>query len=346
MTQRSRLLLSLASLLLLGAYVFPIWRIDLDAPQYPEGLGMKIEIDDITGKKPNDLDNINNLNHYIGMKRIEPDAIPALRLMPWVVGGLVLLGLGAAASGRKGMLYAWVGLFAVAAVAGLVDFYLWSYDYGHNLDHEHAIIKIPGMTYQPPLIGSKQLLNFTAHSWPALGGWLAFLSGGLGVLAIVLERVRARPAALAGVLAFVLLAAGCTPAPQPIRYGHDSCAHCRMTVSDERYGAELVTRKGKAHVFDSIECMAAYLDEGRIAEAEIALRLVADFHAPGTLRSVDEAFFLHSPNLQSPMGAGLTAFGPGIAPQSAIDAFSGEVLDWPGVRALLRGAHPAAHAAH
>ena len=60
---------------------------------------------------------------------------------------------------------------ALDPVAGLADFYKWSYDYGHNLSPE-AILKIPGMTYQPPLIGSKQLLNFHATSWPASGGWV------------------------------------------------------------------------------------------------------------------------------------------------------------------------------
>ena len=64
-----------------------------------------------------------------------------------------------------------MGLFAAGALAGLADFYRWGYDYGHNLDPE-AIIKIPGMSYQPPLIGTKQLLNFQATSWPASGGWI------------------------------------------------------------------------------------------------------------------------------------------------------------------------------
>jgi hypothetical protein len=68
------------------------------------------------------------------------------------------------------MLYTWTGIFLLVAVVGLVDFWLWEYDYGHNLDLEHASIQIPGMSYQPPLIGSKKLLNFTANSWPAIGG--------------------------------------------------------------------------------------------------------------------------------------------------------------------------------
>jgi hypothetical protein len=78
-----------------------------------------------------------------------------------------------------------------------VDFWRWEYDYGHNLDFEHAIIKVPGMTYQPPLIGSKQLLNFTASSWPSLGGiavGMAFLLGAVALwLTLRARRTAGRP---------------------------------------------------------------------------------------------------------------------------------------------------------
>jgi copper chaperone NosL len=73
------------------------------------------------------------------------------------------------------MLYGYAAVLVAFAAAGLADFYKWAYDYGHNLDPK-AIIKVPGMTYQPPLIGSKQLLNFHATSWPAAGGWIAILA--------------------------------------------------------------------------------------------------------------------------------------------------------------------------
>ncbi len=53
----------------------------------------------------------------------------------------------------------------------MVDFYLWEYDYGHNLKPDAAIV-VPGMTYQPPLLGYKQLLNFGAYSYPYTGGWI------------------------------------------------------------------------------------------------------------------------------------------------------------------------------
>jgi len=341
MTTRSRILLALAAVLLTSAYVLPIWKISLEAPQYPEGLGLRIRIDTVEGEKPNDLRNINNLNHYIGMKTIEPDAIPELRLMPWIIGALALLGLAAAAFGKRWMLYVWVGLFILVAVVGLVDFYLWEYDYGHNLDLETASIKIPGMAYQPPLIGSKKLLNFTAHSWPALGGWLIFLSLAVGLALAFFEFRRSRPSHtphVAGGLALpaILLAAltACAPEPQPIRYGEASCNHCLMRLTDEQFGAELVTPTGKIHVFDAVECLAAF----RLEHPDLAVHSlwVTDFADPPRLVSADRARFLRSPELRSPMAVNLAAFAPTEPPAELMDAYGGELLDWPGVLELVR----------
>ncbi|HEV2643263.1 MAG TPA: hypothetical protein VGT98_11170, partial [Candidatus Elarobacter sp.] len=178
---------------LAGLFIVPLWRIQLAAPQYPEGLGMQIGIHSIRGMTPNDLNNINGLNHYIGMKHITPEAIPELRIMPWLVGALVLFGLITAVSGRRRLLYAWATGFVLLAVGGLIDFWRWEYDYGHNIDFEHAIIKIPGMNYQPPLIGVKQLLNFTAVSWPDIGGWLAAVALVMTAAAVLITlRVPAR----------------------------------------------------------------------------------------------------------------------------------------------------------
>lgn len=191
MHPRSRLLLVVAALALLAMYVFPIWQIELEAPQYPEGIGMEIWINTVAGEGPNDLQNINGLNHYIGMKEINPDAIPELRFMPWIVGALIVLGLGAAAVGKRWALYAWTALFLAVAIAGMIDFYVWGYNYGHDLD-PNAAIKVPGMSYQPPLIGSKQLLNITAHSWPALGGIISIASALIGVGLSVFEWRRRR----------------------------------------------------------------------------------------------------------------------------------------------------------
>jgi len=191
----SRIVVAAAALSLLVLYLVPLWRIELHAPQYPEGLGLRIWVGQITGARPNDLNSINGLNHYIGMHAIVPDDFPELRLMPWLLGGLVASGLIVALVGRRGPLYLWLQLIALGAVAGLVDFYRWGYAYGHELD-EHAAIKVPGMSYQPPVIGTKQLLNFHAASWPDVGAWIVALCLAVGVTVAILEWRRGQRGSL------------------------------------------------------------------------------------------------------------------------------------------------------
>jgi hypothetical protein len=184
----SRWAVAFAALLIVSALALPLWRIQLVAPQYPEGLGMVIEANTVRGASEHDLQSINSLNHYIGMKAIEPQEIAELRVIPWLIAGLAGAGLLVAVVGRKPVLVAWLLSFAAAGAVGLWDFYRWEYAYGHDLDLEHAIIKVPGMVYQPPLIGSKQLLNFTAESWPAVGTMAIGAAFALGVCALMLSR--------------------------------------------------------------------------------------------------------------------------------------------------------------
>lgn len=184
MTVLSRLTLAILAAGMLLAYIFPLWNIWLDAPQYPEGLGLQIWLNQITG----DLNTINSLNHYIGMKNIEPEAFKELVYMPYIIGGLIALGLIAAASGKRYMLYLFAVVIVTTGIIGTIDFYLWEYDYGHNLD-PRAAINIPGMTYQPPLIGSKDLLNFTASSWPGVGGG-TIIAAALGAVLLSFYEIR------------------------------------------------------------------------------------------------------------------------------------------------------------
>ena len=349
MTRGSRILVLVAALALGLVYVLPIWRIKLEAPQYPEGLGMVIHIDDIVGVKQHDLNNINNLNHYIGMKRIEPGSIPEMRIMPVVIGVFMLLGALTAALGRRKLLYGFVGVFLAFAVAGMVDFWKWEYDYGHDLDQEHAIIKIPGMSYQPPLIGSRQILNFKAHSWPGSGGWILIAVGAALTGAAFLEWRRGRRttptvAALLAVATIPLASCG-GPQPRPIVYGTDTCAACHMGLADEGHGAELVTRTGRAYVFDSIECLAGFL--GTMEDpASVHSVWVSDFTNPGTMVEAGSAFYLASQTLQSPMGLGLTAFAREDTRDGALARYSGEALDWEGVRALVAEKWPSGQPGH
>lgn len=168
----SRLIVAVAALLMISAYFVPLWQILMWAPQYPEGLEMDIWINNITG----DVKVISALNHYIGMKHIEVEMFPEFGYMIYIVGFLIGFGLLTALVNRRLLLWLFGLLLLTTAIAALVDFWRWGYDYGHDLDPT-AAINIPGMSYQPPLIGTKQLLNFTAFSGPDIGGWLFMFSG-------------------------------------------------------------------------------------------------------------------------------------------------------------------------
>ena len=135
--------------------------------------------------------------------------------------------------------------------------------------------------------------------------------------------------------AIIILIAGCTPAPRAILPGTDLCEHCRMTVSDARFAAQIVSTTGKTFVFDSVECMAAFAAEASIDPQDVHSAWVTDFAESGMLISVNQAWFLQSASLQSPMGMNLAAFGPSTSPRATADSLSGRVLDWEEVQRLV-----------
>lgn len=183
----SRVLIALAAVLMVSAYFLPLWQILMWAPQYPEGLEMDIWINDIKG----DVKIISALNHYIGMKHIEVAMFPEFQYMGYIVGSLIGFGLLTSLINKRIMLWSYVVLLVATGVAALVDFYLWGYDYGHNLDPTAPIV-VPGMSYQPPLIGTKQLLNFTAFSGPDIGGWIFVVSALLVIGALAFEMYTSK----------------------------------------------------------------------------------------------------------------------------------------------------------
>lgn len=170
----------LAALLPLGLFIFPLWNITLEAPQYPTPLGMNIYINDFADANPFDIKNINLMNHYVGMKYI-PEAIPEFKIFPATIIITSIIGLFIAFKGNYKWFLGWFILMLILSTAGMYDFYMWEYDYGHNLNPK-AIMKFTNpdgsiMGFQPPLFGTRHILNFTAHSYPRLGS--LFL--GLGI---------------------------------------------------------------------------------------------------------------------------------------------------------------------
>jgi copper chaperone NosL len=356
-----RILVGAAALLMVLAYFTPLWSIGLVAPQYRDGLGMYISIDEVRGHDTHDLQNINILNHYIGMQPVEPDAIPELEWMPKILGALIVTGLLAAVIGNRWVMAAWLVAFVGLGIAGMVDFYMWKVDFGHNLSPD-APIKVPGMTYQPPLIGSKQLLNITASSYPHLGTYILLVASLLGLTGVIRAfrghgRGKSRPlntpsVVVSGLVLALLAIPACGPADQDraqeghrasldystaMVYGQDVDPFCGKAVDKVRWGGELRTADGKRARFRSTECLAGHvLAHGPEAEEGASIRVV-DFPDGHRLIPVSEAVFLHTPNLSSPDRLNLLAIHRDNERMilNLQDAYTGPLLDWGQVLELV-----------
>lgn len=128
------------------------------------------------------------------------------------------------------------------------------------------------------------------------------------------------------ILAVASILFSCSVGPKPIAYGEAGCHFCKMTIVDKQHAAQLVTQKGKVFNFDATECMLNYLKE--IDSESIGLLLVNDYNSPGKLINVNEATFLISEGIPSPMGEYLTAFGIKKNAQTALKEHGGELFTW------------------
>ncbi len=192
----------IGSLLLLLLFVFPLWKITLLAPQYPEPLGLNINITHLSdGNQFNDVQNIDLLNHYIGMAHLPYKAnvkkgvvkpFKEFVIIPIVVIIFAVIGVIFGFIGKRKLYAAWLILLIIAGVIGIYDFSSWLYIYGHDLN-PNAILKITDkvtgkmMAYEPPLFGFKQMLNFKVYSYPSTGVYFIFTSFILGILAFIIS---------------------------------------------------------------------------------------------------------------------------------------------------------------
>lgn len=299
----------------------------MSAPQYPEGLVLKIYANKLGGN----IDVVNGLNHYIGMRTLHEKDFVEFTVLPWIIGGFVLLGLISVLCNRRWLLFTWIGCYLLFAALAMVDFYHWEYNYGHNLNPE-APIQVPGMSYQPPLIGFKQLLNFGAFSMPAAGGWI-FIGVGLLLAFILLRELRATQKGIARLrtaattmAAMCLLLYGCTTQPQPIQFGHDGCDFCKMTILDPHFGGELITKKGRVYKFDDIHCIVSFL-KSNITEADVAGVYLLDYSASRLIKAGD-CYLMKSNELHSPMGGNTAAFVSEPAMLQVKQQLSGTGITW------------------
>lgn len=325
----TRLILALCGLGLIIVLFVPLWTIDLIAPQYPEGLVLVINPDGLAGN----VDIINGLNHYIGMKTLHNEDFVEFKILPYLIGFFAFVFLLAAFIGRKKFLYIIVGLYIVFGIVAMVDFYKWEYEYGHDLD-PNAAIKVPGMAYQPPLIGYKQLLNFSAYSMPATGGWIFIGVGAVSLALAIFEARRDRKkttvsrTASAATIAFALTLQSCSTEPEPIKFGTDNCYSCKMTISDQRYGAEMVSKKGRVYKFDDTYCIVQFMKAKTIADTEIDNVYLVDFAGQGKLVNAKTAYLFKTDEIRSPMGGNVAAFSSAETRTQVKSKYKGTELTW------------------
>lgn len=182
----SKVLLLMVAALFAGSLFVPLWRIELDAPQYPEGLVLQLFPSKIGG----DVDVINGLNHYIGMATLHTENFFEFSVLPYIFGAFALVSFVLIFIAKRKAVLGFFITYMLFIIISAADFYRWNYEYGHNLD-PNAAIKVPGMAYQPPLLGYKQLLNFAAYSIPDTGGWM-LAGAALLLIMIVLKEFKFR----------------------------------------------------------------------------------------------------------------------------------------------------------
>ena len=182
----TRLALVLLAILLGLVFLFPLWNIHMLAPQYPDGLNLVIHAHTVDG----DVQEVNTLNHYIGMAPIDRASLTDLDWIPFALGALILLMLRVAAIGDNRSLVDLLVLFSYFSAFSMARFAFKLYVVGHDLDPRAPFTVEP---FTPALFGTKQIANFTTTSLPETGSYLLVLVG-VGLLATLVWNLRAAPA--------------------------------------------------------------------------------------------------------------------------------------------------------
>ena len=143
-----------------------------------------------------------------------------------------------------------------------------------------------------------------------------------------MNSLRLLGAVIAGWMLVVSVQACGSGGPKPIHYGKDQCAHCRMTVSDARFGSQLVTAKGRAYHFDDVQCLVAYVQGGSVASTDVAGYYLPDYTGENKLLPAEGLFLLKSESLKSPMRGDIAAFDREEALEKVRAVHGGERLAW------------------
>jgi len=189
LSPRARLAVLGAGVLLSVAALFPLWRITMFANQFPEGLRLSIfSYKLVGGANGADLEGINILNHYIGMRDIAAADFVEMKFIPFALGAFFLLSLRTVLFARVRDLVDLVVLLIYFSLFSFGAFWYRMHSYGHHLNPE-APIKVAPFT--PPLFGHQHLANFDIYSFPGIGSFLLLGAAACLLAVLVLDARRA-----------------------------------------------------------------------------------------------------------------------------------------------------------
>ena len=262
------------------------------------------------------------------MRKISVAMFPEFAFLGYVVGFYILLGLAVAIIGNRKILFWYLVFTAFGGIFAMYDYYRWGFEYGHNLD-ETAPIKVPGLSYQPPMLGHKRLLNFDAYSLPDIGGWIIISAASIMILVWFIDWYKAhkRKLKLSSALTTSLILfflTSCNSQPEPLKIGSDVCLLCKMGVADSKFGGELITSKGKIYKFDDIGCMIRFIKTGDVKQKDISRTVIVNYEKPNDFIDADKAVLIISETTKSPMGFNIAAFSS----KESVSKIEGKIFSW------------------
>lgn len=131
-----------------------------------------------------------------------------------------------------------------------------------------------------------------------------------------------------GGILICMVVLSCSTEPEPLHYGTDICTFCKMTLVDNKFGAELVTKKGKVYKFDDLNCFLNYYNSGHESVEDFQHRLVIDYSNPGNLLDATLGLYVKSPDIRTPMDSKVAAFGTKSGMDTFMKQWKGIYLSW------------------
>lgn len=136
------------------------------------------------------------------------------------------------------------------------------------------------------------------------------------------------------ILLLAIICFSCSVEPEPLVYGKDQCYSCKMTLMDSKFGAELVTTKGKVYKFDDINCLFHFYNGSAVDTSDYRYIMVADFTKTDRLIDAKKARYLQSPEIKSPMASQTAAFEQTSA--NLITQWNAKELGWTDLQTQFR----------